>query len=267
MGLVDFAKRGKSNIEDRLLPQRFVYHHIPKCGGTSVGRALRKRYLLSQATVTPESSFRAFEAFTGREDREQMLIDVLDLREQMLLYHMFEDVRGVSLHVRFSEIAYQRFSDSYKFVTMLRDPVKRFVSHYHWSYGKPHAHAWIEDDFESFLESDRAKRIGATYVEYLCGLPKDVPTDSDEAISAAVANLAKFAVVGDIANTARFEADIQKELGVRVKIKHENKGSTTARAKPELENPEWRAKIEKLCAPDIAVWDAAFPRLHRHEEK
>ncbi|WP_162174088.1 sulfotransferase family 2 domain-containing protein [Actibacterium atlanticum] len=257
MGLVDFAKRSKGKIEDQLLPQRFVYHHIPKCGGTSVGRALRKRYLLSQATVTPESSFRAFEIFTARNDREKMLIDVLDLREQMLLYHLFEDVRGVSLHVRFSEIAYQRFKDNYKFVTMLRDPVKRFVSHYHWSYGKPQAHARIEDDFETFLESPRAKRIGATYVEYLCGLPKDVPTDSDEAVSAAISNLGKFSVVGDISDTRSFEQDIRKELGVRVKIKHENKGSKASRSRSELENPEWRAKIESLCAPDIAVWKAA----------
>lgn len=257
MSVVERAKTIKRAMEDKLLPQRFVYHHIPKCGGTSVGRALRKRYILSQATVTPESSFRAFEAFTGRTDREQMLIDVLDLREQMLMYHMFEDVRGVSLHVRFSQIAYARFSEHYKFVTMLRDPVKRFVSHYHWSFGKPDAHARIETDFETFLDSPRAKRIGATYSEYLCGLPKDVPTDSSDAIAAAIENLKKFAVVGDISDTAKFEADIKRELSVKVKIGHENKGKSGARRANELDNPVWREKIEALCAPDIAIWNAA----------
>lgn len=256
MGIIDHAKSIKAQAVDRLLPQRFVFHHIPKCGGTSVGRALRKRYLLSQATVTPEASFRAFEAFTGREDRENMLIDVLDLREQMLLYHMMEDVRGISLHVRFSMAAYERFHESYKFITVLRDPVKRFVSHYHWSHGKPHTHARIDDDFERFLDSPRARRIGATFVEYLCGLPKETPTDSDEAIGAAVVNLGKFAVVGAIEDVPVFESDTKAALGVRVKVGHENRGRPAAKRASELENPDLRARIEALCAPDIAVWNA-----------
>ena len=58
MGILDRAKSLRAEAVERLLPQKFVFHHVPKCGGTSVGRALRKRYLLSQATVTPESSFR-----------------------------------------------------------------------------------------------------------------------------------------------------------------------------------------------------------------
>lgn len=261
MGLVDRAKGVKNRLEDRLLPQRFVFHHIPKCGGTSVGRALRKRYLLSQATVTPEASFRAFEAHTGRSDREQMLVDVLDLREQMLLYHMFEDVRGISLHVRFSDVAYERFKDSYKFLTVLRDPVKRFVSHYHWSHGKPHAHARIDESFEAFLDSPRAARIGATYVEYLSGLPKDVPTNSPEAIAAATANLDKFAVVGAIEDVPGFEAAVKSELGARVRVGHENKGKPAAKRASELDNPEYRVRIEELCAPDLAIWKAAQPRI------
>jgi hypothetical protein len=71
MGRIDRLKALQPRVLDRLTPQRVVFHHVPKCGGTSVGRALRKRYLLSQATVTPEASFRAFEAFTGRSDADR----------------------------------------------------------------------------------------------------------------------------------------------------------------------------------------------------
>ena len=256
MSAIDRVRAMKERLAQRAMPQRFVFHHIPKCGGTSVGRALRQRYILSQATVTPEESFRAFELFTGRDDRNQMLIDVLDLREQMLLYHMFHDVRGLSLHVRFSEAAWGRFHDRYKFVTILRDPVQRFVSHYHWSHDKPHAHGRIEEDFIAFLETPRARRIGATFVEYLCGLPKDVPTDSEEAIAAAVTNLDRFAVIGDLADLPRFEADIRRELGVGVRIGHENAGRVKGSRYRELDDPDLRGRIEALCAPDIAVWDA-----------
>ena len=86
MGMISVAKLAHNKLLNVFVPQRVVFHHVPKCGGTSVGRALRKRYLLSQSTVTPESSFRAFEAFTQGTDRQQMLVDVLDLREQMMLH-------------------------------------------------------------------------------------------------------------------------------------------------------------------------------------
>lgn len=257
MAMVDFAKRLRAAAEDRLLPQRFVFHHVPKCGGTSVGRALRRRYLLSQATVTPESSFRAFEAFTGREDREQMLIDVLDLREQMLLYLMYEDVRGISLHVRFSEAAFQRFRDRYKFVTILRDPVARFVSHYNWSHDKPGAHARIDEGFEAFLETGRAARLGASYVEYFCGLPKEADLRSDAAIGQAIENLGRFSVVGDLAELDGFTAGLKRELGVRVRVGHENKAAKS-RAAVSLASlpPETLARVRALCEPDLRVWQA-----------
>lgn len=259
MGAVDRAKSIRARAVEHLLPQKFVFHHVPKCGGTSVGRALRKRYLLSQATVTPEASYRAFEQMTGRTDREQMLIDVLDLREQMLLYHMFEGVRGVSLHVRFSQAAFVRFSREYKFVTIMRDPIARFLSHYNWSYDKPEAHARIEEDFETFLDTDRAARLGATFVEYYCGLPKEADIRSDQAVQAATENLKKFSVVGDLADLSKFEQDIKKSLGVRVKIKHENKG--TAKRKfirvSDLTTSQTE-KVKALCAPDIAVYHSVF---------
>ena len=165
-----------------------------------------------------QRSFRAFELMTGREDREQMLIDVLDLREQMMLYHMFEGVRGISLHVRFSQAGYDAFADQYKFVTIIRDPVARFLSHYNWSYNKPHAHGRIDEAFDAFLETNRAQRLGATYVEYYCGLSKDADLRSDAAIAQAVENLQRFSVVGNLADIAAFEQGIHRELGVGIKI-------------------------------------------------
>jgi hypothetical protein len=258
MGLVDTAKSARGRLLDWLLPQRVVFHHVPKCGGTSVGRALRKRYLLSQATVTPESSFRAFEAFTGRSDRERMLVDVLDLREQMLLYLMFEDVRCVSLHVRFSEIAYARFAGRYKFVTILREPVERFISHYFWSHGKPQAHARIEEDFARFLDTDRARRLGATYVEYYAGLPKDADITSPAAVNAAIANLRRFDVVGRLDDLAGFQRDLRSALGVRVSIGHENAARQPRPQRESVITPELRQKAIELCAPDRAIWDGYF---------
>ena len=256
--VVGLVKGFRKSILDHVSPQRVVFHHVPKCGGTSVGYTLRKRYLLSQASVTPESSFRAFEAFTGRSDREQMLIDVLDLREQMMLYLMYEDIRCISLHVRFSEIAHTRFADRYKFVTILREPVSRFISHYFWSHGKPHAHARIDESFADFLETDRARRLGATYAEYYAGLPKEADITTPEAVASALANLRRFDVVGRLDDLGEFEKNLQRELGVRIKIGHENKARPAKTGRNNTLTPDLREKVVKLCAPDLAIWNGYF---------
>ena len=244
---------------DRVAPQRFVFHHVPKCGGTSVARALRKRYLTSQATVKPEPSFRAFQAFTGRHDTDQMLIDVIDLRKQMMLYLLYDDVRCVSLHVPFSNIAFDAFRDRYKFVTILRDPVARFISHYNWSSRRPGSHGHIPEAFDDFLATDRAARLGAEFVEIFADAALDADIRAPQVIARAIENLKKFDVIGRLDDLPGFSDDLAKALGIRVRIGHENKahksGDFVTRSTLD---PDQRARLNEICAPDIAVWEAIF---------
>ncbi|OOY11246.1 hypothetical protein BMG00_16085 [Thioclava marina] len=257
-GAVGRLRRVRERVLDRAIPQRFVFHHVPKCGGTSVGRALRKRCILSQGTVLPEASYRAFEAFMGQGDTERMLVDVLDLREQMLLYLMFADTRCISAHVRFSETAYERFAERYKFITILREPVSRFLSHYAFSHGRSGAHAEIRERFDAFLDTPRAARLGASYVEFFSGLPKEADLSADASIDKAIAALSRFAVVGRLDDQKGFAEAIRRELALRVRIGHENRAGG---ARPGLRAHDLSeaqlTRVRALCAPDLAVWEAA----------
>ena len=40
MGTIDIAKGALQRARNSLLPAPVVFHHVPKCGGTSVGRAI-----------------------------------------------------------------------------------------------------------------------------------------------------------------------------------------------------------------------------------
>src|SRR5437868_4791278 len=96
MSLVDWGKRAHRWLTNSFCEKRIVFHHVPKCGGTSVGRALRRAYILSQASVTPEESFRALTAVKERADRLISPIrDVYEFRELMLLYLLYSDVRCI----------------------------------------------------------------------------------------------------------------------------------------------------------------------------
>ncbi|MCV2886862.1 sulfotransferase family protein [Ruegeria aquimaris] len=258
MNLIDRVRRLNNSFLDRFAKQRFVFHHVPKCGGTSVGRALRMRYLTSQATVKPEPSFQAYKAFSGRTDTEQMLLDANDLRKQMMLYLLYDDVRCVSLHAPFSSAAYREFHQTYKFITILREPVARFISHYNWSSRRPGSHGFIEEDFNEFLDSDRAQRMGAEYVEMFADLPNSADIRTADAVEMATSNLAKFDVIGRLDDLEGFARDIHTALGVRVKIGHANKTLGDAQVTARDIGPEQLEKICEICAPDIAVWNALF---------
>lgn len=260
MGLVDTAKAVRAGLAERFTPHPVVFHHVPKCGGTSVGRAIRKRYLLSQETVLPEETYRAMEQFCGHSDHDRLILDVLDLREQMLLYHMFRDVRCIAAHVRFSSIAWQRFRDRYAFITILREPVERFVSNYNWSRNRPGAHAHIEEELDAYLETDRARRMGAFYVEFFCGMPKDADICGPDAIRSAIENLDRFDVVGFLDDLQDFQAALHRRLGARIRIGHENRSSVSSSRAVDRLSAEQRQRVTDLCAPDIAVWDAARAR-------
>ncbi len=252
MSLINLARGGLGYLRRRRHPNRVVFHHAPKCGGTSVGRALRRRYLLSQATVLPEATYRAEAALAPDADPLTLLHRAEDLRERMLLYHLAAGVDCVSAHVRFSDAAFDAFHDQARFVTMLREPTARFLSHYRWSHGRPQGHAHIPEPFPEFLETPAAARLGAFYVYFFSGLPPDADMTTADALARAKANLDRLHVVGFLDDPEGFERRIEAEVGVRIRIGRENRG-----AGPMPDATGHADRIDALTAPDRALFHHA----------
>ena len=124
------------------------------------------------------------------------------------------------------------------------------------SHGRSHAHARIEEGLEQFLETDMARRLGASYVEYYAGLPARADITSAAAISSAIANLGRFDLVGRLDRLEAFEQGLRQVLGTRLKVGHENRMKPSVDAARQPITPAMRQRIEQLCAPDLAVWEA-----------
>lgn len=92
-----------------------VFSHIPKTAGTSLTHLLRRHFGTSQLDAK----------FRSNADRAAYFPK--DLRNDMLLY---PNVRLISGHCMKPFVHFDEFSDRMDWVTFLRDPVKRFVSHY-----------------------------------------------------------------------------------------------------------------------------------------
>ncbi|MGI9263474.1 MAG: sulfotransferase family 2 domain-containing protein [Gammaproteobacteria bacterium] len=243
-------------LAGKLNPRGLVFHHVPKCGGTSVGMSIRRRYLLSQVGIVPASSFFAVGSITASDDRLRVLQHTKEFREKLLLYHLHNGARCVSAHVRFSKVAYDNFHSTHGFVTILRDPVERFVSHFFYGAGRE-GHMSIDMTLEDFIDSEEGRQYGAAYCDYFSGLNPFEDFGSSDAIASAKKNLALFAVVGFLDDLDDFRQKISREFGFRPRIGHKNRGATPKPVIGDTLSPEILDRIDVLCSPDREIFEFA----------
>jgi hypothetical protein len=249
-------KRIRTYLADRINPRGLVFHHVPKCGGTSVGMTIRRRYLLSQAGIVPSPSFFAAGAITMSSDRLTVLQQAKEFRERLLLYHLYNGVRCVSAHVRFSRVAYENFNATHGFITMIRDPVERYLSHYFFGAGR-NGHMSIKMPLDEFVETEQGRQYGAAFCDYFSGLSAYADFGTSNAIARAKRNLSLFAVVGFLDDLDDFRRKIGKEFGFRPRVGHKNKGLTKNQDVRDSISPEIMDRIKLLCSPDREIFEFA----------
>ena len=249
-------KRIRTYLADRINPRGLVFHHVPKCGGTSVGMTIRRRYLLSQAGIVPGPSFFAAGAIKMSNDRLSILQQAKEFREMLLLYHLYSGVRCVSAHVRFSKVAYENFHATHGFITMLRDPVERYISHYFFGAGRD-GHMSIDMPLDEFVETEEGRHYGAAYCDYFSGLGAFSDFGTSNAIDRAKRNLSLFAVVGFLDDLKDFRKRIKREFGFKPRVGHRNKGLASKNDVREAISPATLDRIRLLCSPDREIFEFA----------
>lgn len=254
MGAVDRVRQVRTRLVDRLMPHHVVYHHVPKCGGTSVGRALRMRYLLSQSSILPGPAHRAMLSLDPQADVRTQWNSTLQFRESMLLYLMHCDTRCISAHVAFSNAAYREFHSRYAFITLLREPVARYISHYYYGVAADDPKSGISLD--AFVGTPMGRSFGTRYVEYFRGEANIDNLDLRESIDAAKANLHRFAAIGFLDRIDDFSRQLRKLLNVRISVGHENKARRGNDGGQRIDAQLMR-RIETDCAPDIEIYEYA----------
>ncbi len=237
--------------------ERLFFLHIPKCGGTSIDAALLDAYRAAGALSThldPRASARAAEA-AGE--------NIHDFRHHLLLYYMASRARHLSGHFRFSETARGAFEE-WRYVTVLRDPVKRWLSNFFFNKYKDDGHFQIDEPIERFIESERAEFYGWNYVSCLTDRALSASPGTEEAIERAVANVEAFAVVGVLERLDVFTADCERYFGVSLNVEHRNRSPHPAGQQREELSDEMHERIRALCEPNRRVYDAARARIDRH---
>jgi hypothetical protein len=240
-----------------------VFHHIPKCAGNSVSSALRGAYppwtyrnIESAATAfavgfLDHAGQRAPIAF-DHEDWAR----IRDFRQRLLLTHLQENRMAVSGHVVYHPLIHDRFAKTHKFVTVLREPVKRFASQYlQHLREKQQYHSDVSWDEHGI--SKIGPEWGRVLTNFLGGAP-DKPGEllgDRQMIRNAKANLKRLDVVGFVEDLPAFGEQLGRAIGSQLKFEKLNPSTATDKVRVPLD--ELRSTVEAYCAPDIEVYEYA----------
>lgn len=257
------------NLFQKFPKENIFYLHIPKCGGTSLNRALQNCYFnwsLSDTNnilnLDAPASWEAIEKGQDLVLYPDTVDDyrVMKFREELLLYYMSQrHIRFISGHFPFSSKAYESFSNRYAFITLLRNPVDRWVSSYFYNRNRQsHRYRKIEMGIEEYLESEYGRSQGYEYAKFLSGMDEGGKYMTIEAVNRAKENLHKFKLVGFLEDMTDFSAQFKAVFGRDLNIGILNK-------KPKSENPDVGSflnqvqdKIKEICQPDIEVYEYAI---------
>jgi hypothetical protein len=206
--------------------------HIPKCGGTSLLRALQKWFW----------RWRVVEHYPKKGERPS----ALSLKGKKCVHGHF--------HSRRERGVLNIYPQADQFITFLRDPFDRYVSLWHFL---PTAAArrgdtdWKRPDFETFLRrSARQQRAGRNRESLIWYFPqppgiKDIVTQMERS----------FVFVGVM---ERYQESLDALAGVlgkrRVRVAHLNQTDRTN------DYEEWRPFYRMHFADEYEVYEAALKR-------
>ena len=237
---------------------RICYPHVPKCAGMSVARgisrqafSLLERRLFPTFSVDPRASHRAAGATSGR---------MMRVREEILAYALaLGRYRFVTGHVPCRPGLVEGFRCEWHFVTVLRDPVERWVSEYVYNTEKKDSE-WARNDLavEDYLRSPAARVTATSFLRYFSDIPDDLLENPGAFVDQAVENLSRFTLVGCVEDMGGFNQAFRNRFGTALSIPRRNVTPDRSLKDRIRENGAVMERVRELCAGDSEVYRRAL---------
>lgn len=258
-----------NNLFNGSLKENIFFLHIHKCGGSSINQAIKSCYLTWDITkdrrLVHLDSHAAFNAAqkcidqTNFPSEQTDTYHLLRFRENLLLYYMDQkDINYIAGHFSFSATAYEYFFKKYAFITVLRDPVARWISFYFYNRNKQRGPFKIDTELEAFIESERGQRQGYEYVKFLGGADQAGDYTSAQAINRAKENLHKFSIVGCLEYQGDFVKQFEERFGRKFKIGVSNQSPKSEPERKSIISEGIKEKVREVCKPDIEIYQYAI---------
>lgn len=256
-----FLKRAKLKLHREFqphFPEKIFFLHLPKCGGTSIDKALRSFYQPFEICHLDNASC---------VNTAQMLSrDLDDYRRDLLLYYLGrENKRYLGGHFAYSKKAHLEFGDKWYFITVLRHPVDRWFSHYFYNRYKTTDELFrISEDLSTFVDSSRALVLGRQYVMNLTEgeiQPNELSNVSDATVTSAIKALNTFSLVGCLEHLDVMKKDFKKLFGVKFYMQTSNVNPLSKDEQHKQISVRLRKRVEEICEPDLQIYNHILTKI------
>ncbi|NMH60512.1 sulfotransferase family 2 domain-containing protein [Alteromonas ponticola] len=251
----EMLKRQSENFLARY--PKIFFCHVPKCAGVSLSKAI---YASTYPLWLKATRYTGYIDLKSSQAAAELLgIDMMTARETQLVFQLNDpQMRYTNGHCVANPQVVSKYCNDWHFITILRDPVKRFISEY--VYNRFKASAWQKHDQEllQYLESDKAVSSALTYARYFSG-EKDSHTilaNAQQTVNAALANLNNFSVTGTLENMPLWQSKFNQTFDTKINIASQNKSPNQQAYTDITSDPEVMAKIRKICEIDYEIFNA-----------
>lgn len=248
-----------------------AFVHIAKCGGVSIDTALRGSLAnLKERRIDREASLIAsLSDFTQKINSIDSACDFSEYHA-IKLQRLFDQYLAlnwqyVSGHVAVNTDTLNRYKEKYAFVTMLRDPVERFISNYIFNKLTNTNTFMLPNNLSTDNVIKEAHEIiGSRRGWHIANIPTmcitgSFPSNIEQAKllnKTFSENISKFAVVGFLNQTDSFTNQIESLTGRKINICHKNSINNISNAqsneikttlKTFFHQQNTKSKLNKLC--------------------
>lgn len=246
------------------------YVHLPKCGGQSLVSALRQIYRgVPHRSTNMGAAITAFNMTYGGDigDTREREIEWNRYRQSLLILYLETGIPLVYGHHPCGKDILDTFSSTYAFITVLREPVSRFISNYVYDRTGPRKEYFPselnpEKELEKYLESEEARWMANTQVAMLGGYIKS-DHSFEKSLDEAMKNLTQYTAVGFTEELEKFGTKLQDRLGRELQIgrvnttrKWENQDSRRFNYK-SLFTDAVRDRIREISKTEYTLYERA----------
>lgn len=235
MIIKDFFRKKKKKLDSKI-----IFMHLPKCGGASLKKAFAQLYDDKYFELSAHKTKRISEDYKECGENLQKLR--VNLIHYIALSGKYDFITG---HFQFDNILYKNTCSEYDFVTMIRDPVKRYISHYFYNRYKESQHYKIEVDIEAFVDSLYGRSLGDFYINSFTGPFQETTLEN------ALNNASMFSLIGLLSDLNRFNDVFTDRYGVRLDIGRKNVNPLSKMDQDVILSDSILYKIEEICKRDI----------------
>jgi hypothetical protein len=214
---------------------------VPKCGGTSLSQAFRIKYAASYFRMNEEICSHVVPAADG--DRW------MEYKRNLFLYQALAGKIFVQGHVAYSEESFAQLRDRAIFMSLLREPTDRVISHYFFD---PRTACM---PFDEFLDSQRGRIECSVYSRFFGGLSLAAPEPTEAHRDAAIETLKSFDIVGIVEDPAALEADLRTKARMNLRLPRRNVGKQRQANGDHVIEPHL-PRLREMCRFDIEIYNA-----------